>query len=221
MVDALATGFCQFVWQNGALQFGDFTLKSGRKSPYFLNVGKFCDGESILSLGSFYAQRIADKLQKGLQADMLFGPAYKGIPLVAVTAAMLAQNHQISLPFAYNRKVVKDHGEGGLVVGAQPRGLVIAIDDVITAGTAISQVSDILDTYENCALTAVCIAFDRKEINQAGIDTTWALQQDYGIDIFSIADFHILLEWLGQQHTVDAAQHQLLHEYRRHYGSTI
>ncbi|NNJ90034.1 MAG: orotate phosphoribosyltransferase, partial [Gammaproteobacteria bacterium] len=134
--------FLDFALNTGVLRFGEFTLKSGRISPYFFNAGLFNTGNSLARLGRYYAQAIADS---GIEFDVLYGPAYKGIPLAAVTAAALADHHNMNVPYAFNRKEAKDHGEGGIIVGHELKGKVLIIDDVISAGTSVRESMDIID----------------------------------------------------------------------------
>src|SRR5690554_5968250 len=159
MMEAYKTQFIEFALARGALKFGDFTLKSGRQSPYFFNAGTFNSGASLAALGRYYADAIVNS---GLEFDMLFGPAYKGIPLVAAVAVALAEHHGRDLPWAFNRKEAKDHGEGGWLVGAPLQGRVLVIDDVITAGTAIREVATLFARTE-AKMAAVLVALDRQE----------------------------------------------------------
>jgi orotate phosphoribosyltransferase len=151
--------FIDFALETGVLRFGEFTLKSGRISPYFFNAGLFNSGSSLARLGRFYAQAIVNS---GIEFDLLYGPAYKGIPLAAVTAAALFDQHGIDIPYAFNRKEAKDHGEGGTIVGHPLQGKIAIIDDVITAGTAIRESMQLI-TNQGATPTAVFIALDRQE----------------------------------------------------------
>ncbi|MGH8281322.1 MAG: orotate phosphoribosyltransferase, partial [Gammaproteobacteria bacterium] len=150
--------FLEFALEHGVLRFGEFTLKSGRKSPYFFNAGLFNSGAALAKLGHFYARAV---VESGIHFDMLFGPAYKGIPLVSVTAAALAEHHGRDLPWCFNRKEAKDHGEGGLLVGAPLTGRVLVIDDVITAGTAVRESLNII-RQTGAAPAGLIIALDRQ-----------------------------------------------------------
>ena len=154
-----STKFIQFAVEHGVLQFGEFNLKSGRVSPYFFNAGLFNDGSALDKLSSFYAQAIIDS---ELEFDMLFGPAYKGIPLVAAVAMTLSRDHNRNYPYAFNRKEVKKYGDGGQIVGATLSGKVLIIDDVITAGTAINEAAEII-SHTQGQMAGVVIAFDRQE----------------------------------------------------------
>lgn len=184
-----------------ALQFGDFTLKSGRKSPYFFNLGQFSDGAGIALLGKSYA----DHLQaSGAEFDMLFGPAYKGIPLVSVTAMALANDHQRNLPFCYNRKEVKDHGEGGQLVGAPLAGKVWLIDDVLTAGTA-AQASIEMIQIAGAEVAGLIVAFDRQEAGSDGdAPASSQLADKWQIPVLSLFNKDNLLDYL-KAHDMDEA----------------
>ena len=178
------------------MQFGGFTLKSGRRSPYFFNTGLFNSGRDLAELGRFYASAI---IQSGIEFDMIFGPAYKGIPLAAATAIALADHHDRDVPYAFDRKEAKDHGEGGNIVGAPLSGRVLIIDDVITAGLSASYSIDLI--RNNRAVTAgFVIALDRQE-KSPGSDRSalQSLQSEQQLPVFSIATLHDLVELLQQQ----------------------
>lgn len=211
--DGYQREFLQLAIRLGALKFGSFTLKSGRQSPYFFNAGVFSSGEAIAALGRFYARTI---LATDLQFDMLFGPAYKGIPLVAVTAAALADHHGLDTAFAYNRKEAKTHGEGGAIVGARLRGEVIIIDDVITAGTAVRQaVSMIRDAGARVA--GVVLALDREERGSGERSAVQELSAGLDAPVTSIASLGDLIGLLA----ADTRWNQhlpALEAYRRDYG---
>ncbi|MEO0422940.1 MAG: orotate phosphoribosyltransferase [Pseudomonadota bacterium] len=197
----------------GALRFGEFTLKSGRVSPYFFNAGLFSTGEAIAKLGSFYAHTI---VERELEVDMLFGPAYKGIPLVTATAAALATEHKRNLPFAFNRKEAKDHGEGGHLVGAPLAGRVLVVDDVITAGTALRESVQIIRA-QDADPAAVLIALDRQERGQGELSAIDEAQRELGLQIASVASLHDLTQWLR----ADGNRSQILQsleDYRARYG---
>jgi len=204
--------FIELALNYDVLKFGDFKLKSGRQSPYFFNAGLFNTGKALAEMGRCYAQAIVDS---GVQYDMLFGPAYKGIPLVAVTAMALQLDHGLDVPYAFNRKEAKDHGEGGLIVGSKLEGRVLILDDVITAGTAIREAIDIID-HNNGTATAVMIALDRQE---KGTDNRSAVQQlhdDYGLEALSIVGMDHLIQYLedkGDEEMLDAMRF-----YRTEYG---
>ncbi|MBL4712723.1 MAG: orotate phosphoribosyltransferase [Gammaproteobacteria bacterium] len=195
------------------LRFGEFTLKSGRTSPYFFNAGLFNSGYALAELGSCYAQTI---IEKAIDYDVLFGPAYKGIPLVSAIVYALAVNHDIDKPYAFNRKEAKDHGEGGLIVGAQLKGNVLIVDDVITAGTAIREAVDIIKA-EDGNTTAVLIALDRQEKGSGELSAIQEVKRDYGIDVFSIITMTDLIDYLASD-TSFASHLEAMENYRRQYG---
>lgn len=174
--------FLDFAIENDVLKFGEFTLKSGRKSPYFFNFGLFQTGSSLSKLGDYYAQAIVDS---DVDFDMLFGPAYKGIPLVSVIAATLYEKHGRDYPYAYNRKEVKDHGEGGNIVGAPLQGKVLIIDDLISAGTAIREAADIVHE-NNAQLAGIAISIDRQEKGQGELSAVQEVEKQYGISVIHI-----------------------------------
>lgn len=182
--------FIQFAVEHGVLQFGEFTLKSGRVSPYFFNAGLFNDGDALNKLSSFYAQAIVDSK---LEFDMLFGPAYKGIPLVAAVAMTLSRDHDLNFPYAFNRKEVKKHGDGGQLVGAPLKGKILVIDDVITAGTAINEAAEIIAQSQAQAstgaqLAAVAIAFDRQEVaKDSSLSAVEQVEQRLKASVLSVA----------------------------------
>jgi orotate phosphoribosyltransferase len=203
-----------------ALRFGNFKLKSGRESPYFFNAGLFSDGQAASVLGRSYAAAL---LNSGLPFDMLFGPAYKGIPLVATTAVALAEHHGRSVPFAFNRKESKDHGEGGNVVGATLRGRVVIVDDVITAGTAIRESLDLIRKL-NAQPVAVALALDRQERGQGERSAVQELEAEHGLRCVSIITLAELIEALSAPAAgpprVSAEQLTALRAYRERYGVT-
>ena len=195
------------------LRFGEFTLKSGRISPYFFNAGLFNSGYALAELGSCYAQTI---IENNINYDILFGPAYKGIPLVAAIAYALSVNHGIDKPYAFNRKEAKDHGEGGLIVGAELSGKVLIVDDVITAGTAIREAVDIIQT-QGATTSAVLIALDRQEKGKAALSAIQEVHRDYGIDVYSIITMEDLIDYLAGDDSF-APQLDAMQVYRRQYG---
>jgi orotate phosphoribosyltransferase len=205
--------FIAFCLRLGVLRFGEFTLKSGRLSPYFFNAGLFNTGDAILQLGRFYAAAL---VASGLDYDMLFGPAYKGIPLVTTTAAALADQHELDLPVAFNRKEVKDHGEGGNIVGAPLAGRVLIVDDVITAGTAIRE-SETLIRAAGAEPAGVLIALDRQERGQGERSAVQEVESDLGAPVISIIGLADLVAHLEDdpQH---AAHLEALRNYRAQYG---
>ena len=203
--------FVDYCLQRGALRFGEFKLKSGRVSPYFFNAGIFNLGADLAALAEFYADAIAES---GIEFDLLFGPAYKGIPLAAITASALYQSHQLNLPYAFNRKEVKDHGEGGSIVGAELSGRVMIIDDVITAGTAIREAITLIEAHD-ARVCAVTIALDRQEKGQGEISAIQELEQQ-GIGVISIIKLEHILEYL--QRSGDDRHRTAIESYRDRYG---
>jgi len=186
--------FLQLAIEHGVLRFGEFTLKSGRISPYFFNAGNFNTGAALAALGRHYAQAIVDS---GISFDMLFGPAYKGIPLATVTATALAEHHQIDAPIAFNRKEAKAHGEGGMTIGAPLRGRVLIIDDVITAGTAIREAVSVI-RMAGAEIAGVVIALDRRERGQGEISAVQEVEQSLGVKVASIVRLDELVAYIGQ-----------------------
>ena len=204
--------FIQFSIQKQVLCFGEFKTKAGRLSPYFFNAGLFNDGDSLLKLGEFYAQAI---LQSGVPFDMLFGPAYKGITLAASIAIALARQGR-NVPYAFNRKEAKDHGEGGSIVGAPLQGKVLIVDDVISAGTSVRESVELI---RNSGATpcAVAIALDRQERGQSALSAVQEVQRDYGIPVISIAGLADLIRYL--QGAPELAEFKpAIEKYRAQYG---
>lgn len=213
--------FIQLALNAQALCFGEFTLKSGRISPYFFNAGRFDDGQSLAILGRCYAAAIIDS---GVEFDMLFGPAYKGIPLVAVTAAALASEHQRNVPYAFNRKEAKNHGEGGSIVGAPLTGKVLIIDDVITAGTAIREVLSLLSGFDQAAAAGVVIGLDRCEKGNTDLSAAQTFEQEFNLPVCSIVSIEHLLEYLSNaacntDSSVSAEQFNKIKAYWHQYGA--
>lgn len=209
--------FIEFAIEQGVLSFGEFTLKSGRVSPYFFNAGRFRTGNALARLGRFYAQAIS---ASGLPVDVLFGPAYKGISLAATTAVALADHHDRDLPFAFNRKEAKDHGEGGNIVGAALEGRILIIDDVITAGTAIGEVMGLIQAA-GAEAAGVIVALDRQERVDENSDQS-AIQQveaRFAMPVISIINLAQLLGWL-EAHAVDSLRchADAIRAYRDRYG---
>ncbi|HYQ71579.1 MAG TPA: orotate phosphoribosyltransferase [Gammaproteobacteria bacterium] len=205
--------FIDFAIQAGVLRFGDFTLKSGRTSPYFFNAGLFNTGEQLARLGRCYARSIADSR---IEFDVLFGPAYKGIPLATAASIALADHHQRNVPWCFNRKESKDHGEGGNLVGAGLHGRVLVIDDVITAGTAIRESVDIIQAA-GAELAGVVIALDRQERGRDRQSAIQEVEAAYGVGVSSIIRLEHLLEYLQGQagRTEDVEK---ICAYRQEYG---
>jgi len=205
--------FIEFAIQQNVLKFGEFTLKSGRTSPYFFNAGLFNSGKSLAQLGKFYAAALKES---GVNYDVLFGPAYKGIPLAAATAISLADQHSIDTPYAFNRKEAKKHGEGGSIVGAELAGKIMIIDDVITAGTAIREVIDII-RKEGAEPAGVLIALNRQEKGKGELSAIQEVERDYGIPVASIVDLNQVLEYLKADPKM-AEYAESVAAYREKYG---
>lgn len=205
--------FLDLALELGVLRFGEFTLKSGRKSPYFFNAGLFSNGKALDGLGRYYAQAIVDS---GQEFDMLFGPAYKGIPLAALTAAALHRDHGINAGYAYNRKEAKAHGEGGNLVGAPLSGRVLIIDDVITAGTAIRESVDIIRANGAIA-SGVAIALDRQERGQGELSAVQEAEADLGLAVTRIVGLSDLIGYLSQDPSREADL-KAVSAYRASYG---
>lgn len=207
--------FIAFAIEQGVLKFGEFTLKSGRVSPYFFNAGLFQTGRALAKLGRFYAQAIVDS---GLNADVLFGPAYKGIPLAAVTAAALADHHDLDMPYAFNRKEAKTHGEGGNTVGAPLVGNIMIIDDVITAGTAIREVMTLIE-HSGARAGGVIIALDRQERGQGEQSAIQEVETTFGMPVVSIVTLAQVLTYLEEQAGPEMQVHaEAIRAYRAEYG---
>ncbi|WP_296469441.1 orotate phosphoribosyltransferase [Rhodoferax sp.] len=217
--DPLALEFVQFAVECGVLRFGEFKTKAGRMSPYFFNAGLFDDGAKLGRLAEFYAQRL---LASGIEFDMVFGPAYKGIPLGAAVAIELARRGR-NVPFAYNRKEAKDHGEGGTLVGAPLKGRVLVIDDVMSAGTAARESIAIIQAA-GAKPHAVCIALDRQEkATENGQDVPYSAVQyvrnQLGLQVCAIAKLGDLMQYLAaRQASGSDADHQRVLAYRQRYG---
>ena len=205
--------FIELALEFEVLQFGEFELKSGRISPYFFNAGRFSTGGALARLGRCYAAALR---ASGVHVDMLFGPAYKGIPLVSATAMALSEQHGVDLPFAFNRKEAKTHGEGGNIVGAPLAGDVVVIDDVMTAGTAIRESMAILN--ESGARGAgVVIGLDRCERGDGQRSAVQQVEQDWGLAVVSVVSLHDIIDWV--ERNPEMAQHrEALERYRERYG---
>jgi orotate phosphoribosyltransferase len=210
--------FVDLALARNALRFGRFTLKSGRESPYFFNAGLFDDGEALAVLGQCYAAALQ---RSGVAYDMLFGPAYKGIPLVATTAVALAEHHQRAVPWAFNRKEAKDHGEGGTVVGRALEGRVVIVDDVITAGTAIRESVELI-RRAGAEPVAVLLALDRQERGQGTTSAVQEIEAAHGLRCVSLLTLSDLIEAVGGPtgDRVRISEEQLasLEAYRERYG---
>ena len=204
--------FVDFMLEIGALKFGEFTLKSGRVSPYFFNAGQFNQGNHLSQLGQFYAQAIESS---GIKFDVLFGPAYKGIPLAAATAIALNDSFNRSVPYSFNRKEAKDHGEGGDIVGHPLEGYILIIDDVITAGTAIREAKDIIEA--NGAKTkGVIVALDRQEKGKGELSAIQEVEQNFGISVLSIINLSHIVDYLKVNNNADIVSRVEI--YRSQYG---
>jgi len=209
------TEFLDFVTSEDILSFGEFTLKSGRKSPYFFNAGLFNSGASLAQVGRSYAAAIAES---NLDFDVLFGPAYKGIPLVATTAIALSQDFGINKPFCFNRKEAKDHGEGGNIVGALLKGRVLIIDDVITAGTAIREVMGLVEDA-GAEATGVVVALDRQEKGQGELSAIQEIETDYDMPVISIINLEQILDYLSLGEGTGLEEYlQPMQAYKEAYG---
>jgi len=207
--------FLRFAMQRGVLRFGEFVLKSGRVSPYFFNAGGFDSGAALAALGRFYAQAIRDA---GVGFDMLFGPAYKGIPLVSATAIAMAEAeaHGRDLPYAFDRKESKDHGEGGRTVGAPLRGRVLIVDDVITAGTAMRSAIELI-RGARAEPVGVVIALDRQERGQGAVSAIQEVERSYGLQVIRIASLEDLIAYLTQEAGL-SGELAAMRAYRERYG---
>ncbi|MDG6894898.1 orotate phosphoribosyltransferase [Volucribacter amazonae] len=205
--------FIEFALSRQVLRFGEFTLKSGRKSPYFFNAGLFNTGADLAKLGEFYAQAIQ---QSAVDFDIIFGPAYKGIPIATTVAIALAKQYQLEIPVCFNRKEIKDHGEGGQLIGSSLQGKVLLVDDVITAGTAIREVMTLIQQHQ-AQLSAVFIALNRKEKGQGELSAIQEVERDYQCQVFSIIDVDDLIDFIAKH--PDYQQHlTTMQQYRQQYG---
>ncbi|WP_261642893.1 orotate phosphoribosyltransferase [Erwinia mallotivora] len=205
--------FIEFAINKQVLKFGDFTLKSGRKSPYFFNAGLFNTGRDLALLGRFYAQALVDS---AINFDLLFGPAYKGIPIATTTAVALADHHDRDVPYCFNRKEAKDHGEGGLLVGSPLQGRVMLVDDVITAGTAIRESMEIIAANQ-ARLAGVLISLDRQERGRGQVSAIQEVERDYGCKVISLITLSELITWLEER--PELADHlAAVRAYRQEFG---
>ena len=204
--------FVDFMLEIGALKFGEFTLKSGRVSPYFFNAGAFNTGEHLSKLGKFYAQAIQ---ASALNFDVLFGPAYKGIPLATATAMALNDSFGVNVPYSFNRKEAKTHGEGGDIVGHALENEVLIIDDAITAGTAIREAMDII-TANGAAAKGVIVAVDRQEKGKGDKSAIQEVEENFGIEVLSIINLGHLIDYLKQSD--DQVLIERIEAYRDQYG---
>jgi orotate phosphoribosyltransferase len=205
--------FISFAIDRGVLKFGEFTLKSGRTSPYFFNAGLFNHGADLAKLGRFYAAALQDS---GVDYDVLFGPAYKGIPIATAAAIALFDTYQKDVPYCFNRKEKKDHGEGGNLVGSPLQGKIMLVDDVITAGTAIRESMDIVQA-NNAELAGVLIALDRQEKGQGELSAIQEVERDFGTKVVSIVKLSDVIEYLKD--SPELAEHlEAVQAYRAQYG---
>lgn len=205
--------FIEFALERNVLRFGEFTLKSGRTSPYFFNAGLFNTGRDLARLGRFYAAALVDS---GIEYDLLFGPAYKGIPIATTTAVALCDHHGIDMPYCFNRKEKKDHGEGGSLVGSELTGKVMLVDDVITAGTAIRESMEIIEAHK-AQLAGVLIALDRQEKGKGELSAIQEVERDFGCDIVSIIKLADLIHYLSEKPGMET-ELAAVSAYRAQYG---
>ncbi|MEZ8141229.1 orotate phosphoribosyltransferase [Enterovibrio norvegicus FF-33] len=205
--------FIEFALEKQVLKFGEFTLKSGRKSPYFFNAGLFNTGRDLARLGRFYAEALVDA---NIDYDLLFGPAYKGIPIATTTAVALAEHHDVDTPYCFNRKEAKNHGEGGNLVGSALEGRVMLVDDVITAGTAIRESMEIIQA-NGADLAGVLVAIDRQERGNGELSAIQEVERDFGCKVVSIVSLGDLVTYLEEQGT-NPEQLDSVKAYRAEYG---
>lgn len=213
MLENYQREFIEFAIGKNVLQFGDFELKSGRRSPYFFNAGLFNTGGALLKLGSYYAEALVGS---GKTFDMLIGPAYKGIPLVSATAMALAMEHGLDVPYVFNRKEAKRHGEGGDLVGAPLNGRVVIVDDIITAGTAIREIIQLLKAYQT-APEGIIVAIDRQERGTGELSAIEEVEQEFGLFVISVVNLEDIIEYLEltQSYEMELVK---IREYHHQYG---
>lgn len=205
--------FIEFALNKQVLKFGEFTLKSGRTSPYFFNAGLFNTGRDLALLGRFYAEALVDA---GIDFDLLFGPAYKGIPIATTTAVALAEHHDRDVPYCFNRKEAKTHGEGGSLVGSPLQGRVMLVDDVITAGTAIRESMEIINA-SGASLAGVLISLDRQERGRGEVSAIQEVERDYHCKVISIVTLQDLIAYLAEK--PEMVEHlAAVRAYREQYG---
>ncbi len=213
MMKAYQREFIEFALEKQVLKFGEFTLKSGRKSPYFFNAGLFNTGRDLARLGRFYAAALVDS---GIEFDVLFGPAYKGIPIATTTAVALADHHDVDTPYCFNRKEAKNHGEGGNLVGSKLEGRVMLVDDVITAGTAIRESMELIQANK-ADLAGVLVAIDRQEKGKGELSAIQEVERDFGCAVISIVSLTDLITYLEQQGN-NTEYLEAVKAYRAQYG---
>jgi len=207
--------FIEMSIQIGALKFGEFELKSGRVSPYFFNMGLFSTGQAIKNIGDFYASALEES---NIEFDMLFGPAYKGIPLTSVMSASLFMNHDKDVPFVYNRKEKKDHGEGGQIVGPSLSGKIVIVDDVITAGTAIKEASQII-REAGAEISGIIIAIDRQEKGAGEYSAVQEVSSNLGVPVISIVNLDQILAFVKNSSSELEDHVEAIENYRKEYGA--
>lgn len=207
--------FIEMSIQIGALKFGEFELKSGRVSPYFFNMGLFSTGQALKNIGDFYASALEES---NIEFDMLFGPAYKGIPLASVMSASLFMNHDKDVPFAYNRKEKKDHGEGGRIVGPPLSGKIVIVDDVITAGTAIKEASQII-RETGAEISGIIIAIDRQEKGAGEYSAVQEVSSKLGVPVISIVNLDQILAFVKNSSSELEDHVEAIESYRKEYGA--
>ena len=204
--------FIEFALEKKVLQFGDFLTKAGRNSPYFFNLGAFNDGESLKRLGEFYANKIIDTK---IEFDMIFGPAYKGIPLVS-TVSIALSNKSKNIPYSFNRKETKDHGEGGEIIGAPIKSNVLVIDDVISAGTSINESYNIIHN-NGAQIAGVVVAIDRQEKGEDTLSATQEITKKYSIPVFSLINLEDIIHYLETKNDFNNKL-ELIKNYQKSYG---
>ncbi|QLB12271.1 orotate phosphoribosyltransferase [Bisgaardia hudsonensis] len=212
-MQAYKSEFIRFALSRNVLKFGEFTLKSGRKSPYFFNAGLFNTGADLARLGEFYAKAIHSS---SLDYDVIFGPAYKGIPIGTTVSVALFNLFNLDKPVCFNRKETKDHGEGGNLIGSQLQGKILLVDDVITAGTAIREAMDLIQA-NNAQLSAVVIALNRKEKGKTELSAIQEVERDYQCNVLSIIDFDDLMQFIEQDNHYQQYL-PAMRAYREQYG---
>lgn len=218
MITENEKGFIELAISSEVLKFGQFTLKSGRVSPYFFNAGLFNSGQSLLKLGQYFAHRI---VQSNVEFDMLYGPAYKGIPLATTIAIALATSYDLDVPVCFNRKEAKGHGEGGRLIGAPLQGKVLIVDDVISAGTSIRESIEMI-RQQSASFAGVVIALDRQERGQQSRSASQEVTDQFGAPVYSIAGLNSLIEYVNQSEDSSISQYQsAIQAYQAEYGCEL